>query len=156
MKNNRILIALFCLLPFFGNAQSISDEVALIQSAFGMEKQALVKEAMQLSEEKQQAFWDVYRAYEEERRALSRERLGIIADYADNFQTMNDAKAEELARRLFKADIAVSKLQNKYFTRFRKATTGLDAAKFMQIDRHIHATIRVLISDSMPFLVEKQ
>lgn len=143
------------MLPMFGIAQSISDEVALIQSAFGMEKQALVKEAMQLSEEKEQAFWDVYRAYEGERRALARERLGIIADYADNFETMTDAKAEELARRLFKVDMAVTKLQNKYFSRFKKATTGLDAAKFMQIDRHIHATIRLLISDAMPFLVEK-
>ncbi len=155
MKNLTLILAAFLMIGNSITAQTVSDEVTLIQSAFGMEKEALVREAMQLSGDKSEAFWNVYRAYENERRAAARERLQIINEYLENYDTMTDAKAEDLARRTIAADAALSKLHRKYFAQFKKATSATDAAKFLQLDRHIHATIRLILSDNLPFLVEK-
>lgn len=155
MKKFLLTLATAVLCATFGHAQAIQDEVAIIQSAFGMEKEALVREAMQLSPDKAEAFWTVYRQYEEERRALARNRMGIIAEYIDKYNTLTDADAMSLAQRTVKADMDVSKLHSKYLKRFAKATTPTDAAKFLQLDRHIHAAVRLMVSDNLPFLVEK-
>lgn len=156
MKSRMTLFFFLLAAPFFSNAQSVADEVTLIQSAFGLEKQELVKQAMQLSGEKDAAFWEVYRRYEEERRAISRERLSVINEYMENYNTMTDAQAEALARRTLAADESITKLYKKYFPVFKKATSATDAAKFLQLDRHINTTIRLVISDQLPFLVERE
>lgn len=155
MKKFLFAFAATVLCVTFSYAQTVHDEVALIQSAFGLEKEALVRETMQLSPDKADAFWSVYRQYEEERRALSRDRLAIIAEYVDKFETISDADAMQLAQRTIKADAALSKLHSKYLKRFAKATTPTDAAKFLQLDRHIHSAVRLMISDNLPFLIEK-
>lgn len=155
MKKLFFSLATVLLCAAFGQAQTVQDEVALIQSAFGLEKEALVREAMQLSPDKADAFWTVYRQYEEERRTLARNRMGIIAEYIDKYNTLTDADAMSLAQRTVKADMAVSKLHSKYLKRFAKATTPTEAAKFLQLDRHIHAAVRLMVSDNLPFLVEK-
>lgn len=138
------------------NAQSINDEINLIQSAFGMNKRAAVQEYMGLSEEMSAAFWPVYDAYENERRALSAERIKIINDYLERYETLTEADATELVSRTLRNDIARSKLQTKYFKSFTKATNAMEAAKFMQVDNYIHSTIRAAMSESLPFIGEKE
>jgi hypothetical protein len=42
-------------------------------------------------------FWPVYEQYAGEQKQLDDQKLAIIQDYAKNFMTMDDAKADELA-----------------------------------------------------------
>ncbi|GMQ26751.1 hypothetical protein Aoki45_34340 [Algoriphagus sp. oki45] len=147
-------LALFLFGMNLSFAQSIDDEISLIQEAFGMDKKMIVQEVLQLPEAKAAAFWPIYEAYETERKALSRERIKIINDYMEQYTNIGEAEADNLALRTLKNDQALSKLHMTYYKKFKKGVSALDAAKFLQLDTYIHNTIRNAIQQELPFIDE--
>ncbi|WP_057935753.1 hypothetical protein [Algoriphagus resistens] len=131
---------------------TVEDEITLIQSSFGMDKKQIIEGYMDLSDEIAPGFWTVYQAYEESRKELARERLIIIDDFLSDYGQMNEETADNLAKRTLKNDMALSKLHSSFYRKFKKATSALDAAKFMQIDTYIHNTIRNALQQELPFI----
>ncbi len=87
MKKLFIIAGILLISPF-SNAQS-SDDIALIQSIWGMEKRAIVEEYMDLSSEEETPFWAEYEDYEASRKELGKERIAIINEMtkiSDPFQ----------------------------------------------------------------------
>lgn len=155
MKTSLFLIAVLFSLPILGIAQSVDDEIALIQAELGMEKRAFVEQYMELSDQEAGAFWSVYQKYEDERRAIAKERLKLINDYLEKFETINEEELETMVKRRLKADASMSKLHSKYYTQFKKATSATTAAKFLQLDDYIQTTLFLALLDGLPFLGEK-
>ncbi|MBN7817624.1 hypothetical protein [Algoriphagus pacificus] len=157
MKTWIFTIAIFLAIPVtkaISQTMTIDDEITLIQAAFGSDKKMLVEAYMDLPEAVAPGFWTIYQAYESERQALSRERMKIINDYLDEYQTLNNDQADLLAKRTLANDQALSKLHSKYYKKFKKVTSPIDAAKFLQIDTYIHNTIRNAMQQELPFIDE--
>ena len=155
MKSRFTLIAALIFLPFLGISQTIDDEITLIQSAFGMEKRAMVEQYMDLSEQDAQAFWPVFQKYEDERRAITRERLKLINDYLEKFESISETELDAMVKRRLKVDASMTKLHNKYYSQFKKANSTTIAAKFLQLDDYIQSTLFLALLDGLPFLGEK-
>ncbi|MHA7129334.1 hypothetical protein [Algoriphagus namhaensis] len=151
-----LLLLPFCFLVAIGysQTQSLDDEVTLIQAAFGKEKKMIVDAYMDLPESVSPGFWTVYQAYEKERQILSRERFKLIDRYITAYDQIGNDEADELASASLKNDVALSKLHAKYYKKFKKVTSAVDAAKFLQIDIYIHNTIRNAIQQELPFIGE--
>jgi len=149
-----LLLAFTCILYFAVNAQTLKDEIQIIQGLYGMEKQKAVEEAMNLSASEANVFWPLYEKYETERKKLGAERLTIIADYAANYVGLTGQKADELAQRIFKNDLAFDKLHRKYFNVIKKQVGALKAAQFMQIESYLQNSVRVAIANELPFIGE--
>ncbi|MCR9084702.1 MAG: hypothetical protein NXH89_19880, partial [Cyclobacteriaceae bacterium] len=152
----KLFLASFFLtsILFSLKAQSIDDEITLIQAEFGMGKKQLVEAYMDLPESVANSFWSVYQQYEAERQLLARERLLIINDYLESLDSIGEDEANSLAKRTLNNDLALSKLHKTYFKKFKKATSAKDAAKFLQIDVYIHNTIRNAMQQELPFIDE--
>ncbi|RPA67231.1 hypothetical protein EF405_17385 [Cyclobacteriaceae bacterium YHN15] len=153
MKTKFIVLFLLMSIPVMVNAQAVKDEIALIQSAFGLEKRAMIEEYMGLPNDS--AFWPAYEAYEKERRELMKQRILIINEYLENFDTMTDAKADEIALRTIKNNANFAALHGKHFKKIKKTVSPKDAAKFLQLDTYIQNTILLAISESLPFIGEQ-
>ncbi|MBY5951428.1 hypothetical protein KUV23_10615 [Algoriphagus marincola] len=154
MKKLILLSLLLLVSPVLVFAQSIEDEITLIQAEFGMGKKQLVEAYMDLPESVANSFWSVYQQYEAERQLLARERLLIINDYLESLDSIGEDEANSLATRTLNNDLALSKLYKTYFKKFKKATSAKDAAKFLQIDVYIHNTIRNAMQQELPFIDE--
>lgn len=151
MKSIKLILFFFSLsLSSFLNAQVVEDEIALIQSAFGMEKRAMIQEYMDLPNNS--PFWSVYEAYEKERRDIMKERILIINEYLENFDNLTDVKADDLALRGIKNNAKLSALQSKHYKNFKKVISPIEAAKFMQIENYIQNTILLAVADELPFI----
>jgi len=150
MKTKIIVFTILMSLPMISMGQAINDEIALIQSAFGMEKRTLIEEYMALP--KDSPFWPAYEAYEKERRELMKQRIMFINEYLENFDTMTDSKADGIALRVMKNNTSFNSLHRKYYNRIKKALSATEAAKFLQLDTYIQNTILLAISESLPFL----
>lgn len=135
-------------------AQTVDEEIALVQEAFGKDKKALVEEYMKLSPEKAAAFWPVYEAFEVERKLISKERMLIINEYISEFTHIGNEEADVLATRSLKNDTKLNKLYTSYYSKFKKATSAMDAAKFLQVEFYITNTIRNAIQQELPFIGE--
>jgi len=153
MKAKFIILFLLMSLPVMVNAQAIKDEIALIQSAFGMEKRSMIEQYMGLPNDSD--FWPAYEAYEKERRELMKQRIMIINDYLENYANLTDTKADAIALKVIKNNADFASLQGKHFKRLKKAVSPTEAAKFLQLDTYIQNTILLAISESLPFIGEK-
>jgi len=145
------LLGLFFLLSGVAYAQ---DEVKEIQKEWGKDKKELVGMAMDLSSADAAKFWPLYDKYEKERQKLGRERLRIYADYADNLESLTNAKTDEIITRLFKNDAALTKLHQQYYTSIKTKLNAKQAAKFIQIESYFNIAIRSAVQDELPYIGE--
>jgi hypothetical protein len=149
-------IATFLVLAIAGQAAyaQANDDVQILQSIYGKEKRDVVTLMMNLNDADGAKFWPIYDAYEVERKKLGAERLAIIDEYAKNYSSLTDAKADELMARIFKNDLSVDKLHKSYYAKVKKAISPMKAAQFFQIEVYLQNQIRAAISDSLPFIGE--
>jgi hypothetical protein len=154
MKNSVLLFA-FVLFTSLGSfAQSNKEDVDMIQSMYGKNKKELVQAYMTIPESQKAAFWADYDKYENERKAIGRERIALIEDYANNYATLDDKKASELMNRKIKMTESFSKLQKKYFGSMSKLIGGVQASKFFQLEDYLESNIRLMIQENIPFIDE--
>ena len=151
----KLLLSAFIMFAVgFGTAfaQTVDEEIKLVQEAFGKDKKTLIESYMALSPEKAPAFWAVYDAFEVERKEIGKERILLINEYIEKFTHIGDAEADALATRSLKNDAALNKLYTSYYAKFKKATSAMDAAKFMQVEFYITNTIRNVVQQELPFI----
>ena len=87
--------------------------IELMRKDVRSQKVSLVGQNMELTAAEASAFWPVYQKYEAEQKKLGDERVGLIKDYAANYQQMTDQKAEELVSRTFALEDKIIQLQEK-------------------------------------------
>jgi hypothetical protein len=146
------IFGIVCLL-FVSKAFS-QDEIAVVQKEWGQDKKELVSLAMDLSAKDSTQFWPLYNNYEKERQKLGRERLVILTDYADHFETLTSAKVDELMTKLFKNELALTNLQQRYYISVKNKLGAMKAAKFIQVESYINTSIRSAIQEELPFIGE--
>ena len=148
-------IVALTLLPFIQTfAQVTKDEVQFVQSIWGMEKRQIVTDFMKLDEATAAKFFPIYDKYSEEMKKLGAERIAIISEYASNYTTMTDVKADELIMRLLKNNEAIDKLMIKYYHMVKKEIGGMRAAQFLQLELYLQTAIRSEIQNNIPFIGE--
>jgi hypothetical protein len=155
MKRIMLLVALGAMLATTAFAQAGLDSyIELLRSDLKTEKKAVIMQTVEFTEAEEEAFWPIYREYGLELDALGDRRLALIKDYAENFDTMSEEKAQELVKLAFGLDKDRIKVDEKYYKKFAKATSFITAARVMQIENQIRLLLRLQIAAEMP-LVEK-
>ena len=133
-------------------AQTVKDEVAYIQEIWGKEKKAVMNEALALKTDEAEKFWPLYDAYQETRKKLGQDRMLALQNYVDNYNTMTQEKAAEVAKALLKNNADLNKLQSQYLKKVSKAVSPIKAVQFLQLESYIDSQIRAAVSDAMPFM----
>lgn len=154
MRTITLIIGIFVSVSSF--AQALSDELAVMQNMYGIEKRKLVSDYMQIPESQATAFWSLYDKYEIERKELGKQRYMLIGEYADNYTSLTDEKADHIAKGLLKNTVKYDKLHEAYYSKVKKATSAITAAKFMQLEVYLQSQIRSEIQETIPFIGEIQ
>ena len=131
---------------------SEKDDIAILQGIYGKDKTEIVNAFLELPAAEKAAFQPVYDSDEEERKALGREKIKIIDDYAVNYHKMTEEKADELAKALLKNNLAFEKLYGKTYTKAKKVLGAIKATKFIQVEIYLQTMIRFEIQDAIPFI----
>jgi hypothetical protein len=126
----------------------------LLRSDIRTQKVALITDAMELTDTQSAVFWPIYRKYDSELTTLNDKRIAIIKDYAQNYDQMTAAKADELTKQTFAFFENRIKLQKKYTKEISKALSPVLSGKFMQIERAINTLLDLQIQSEIP-LVKK-
>lgn len=96
-------------------------------------------------------FWPIYNQYMWKWEKLMDERIHLVRNSVSEKEQPEPTKKKEFMRRLFRNDMALTRLQKKYYSRFRKALPLPKANQFMQIEYETQNRIRV-IEQSILFL----
>jgi hypothetical protein len=154
MKKYLLIVAVL-LMASFVKAQSNKEEVELFQAAFGMDKKAVVAEFVKPSEAQKDAFWKLYDEYETQRKIYGKQRIALLDQYAEQYQTMTSEQADSWSKKVMDLQTKTDKLIVSYYGKIKKISDGIVATQFYQIENYILAGIRAQILDEIPFLEKK-
>ena len=135
-------------------AQVAKDDVALVESIWGIEKRAIISDYMKFTPEELEKFVPVYDAYSDEMKKLGEERIQIISEYANNYSTLTNEKADQLMVRALANNENIDKLMKKYYAKIKKEISPIRAAQFMQLEWYLQTAIRSEIQSEIPFIGE--
>lgn len=126
--------------------------VALARKDTRAHKSDIVSKNMTLDAAQAAAFWPLYKAYEAERQAVGDERLAIIQDFAEHYDSINDAKAKGLIERSFANEDKRMAVEKKYKDEMLKVLPGKVVGRFFQVDRRINMLIDLTLSSQIPLV----
>ena len=123
-------------------SQTVIDP-RILSSASRVEKMVHLDSVIRFTAKEARLFWPIYNQYMWRWEKLMGDRINFIQN---NIEEQEDAhpRKKELMRKLFKNDMALTKLQKKYYSRFRKALSPPKANKFMQIEYETQNRIRIM------------
>ena len=136
-----------CLAQGTGN---VHDQIELTRAEVRANRQDIVRRLMDLTEEQSQAFWPVYRSYQEETAKLGDQRVVLIETYLKNAATLTDEQAKELLDQSFKLREKQLALQKKYVGKFQKVIPGVKVARLYQIESVLDAVINANLHAELP------
>ncbi len=148
------ILTIAVLAATFTVAQAQESWLNVLRSDVRTQVSALMELAMEFSDEEAETFWPIYREFEFESSKLGDQRIALIKDYGEHFETMTDEKSDEI----IKASQGLIKKRNdlntKYYKKVRKVLSGPRAARFYQVNRQIQTLIDLQIQVELPLVEE--
>ncbi len=150
---NIILTAIIALTLTGAKAQN-SDEIALVQAAYGIDKRQIVTQFMKFTEAENTAFWKEYDVYEAERKEIGKKRISNINDYAVNYDKLDAEKVKTLIHHSLDIQTDFAKLWKKSFDKMSKVISPVRTAQWLQLEMYLENSIRMEILDDIPMIGE--
>ncbi len=130
--------------------------VRLLRTDLKAKKDRIIKEVMQLNDQQSSIFWPIYGNYDAEQTKLGDQKLAIIHEYAQNFLTMNDAKADELAQKVMTLDEQRLALRKKYYALLKKALPTVIVVRFFQVENQLQLILDLQIASNLPIIEQSE
>jgi hypothetical protein len=113
-----------------------------------------VADFVKVSPAQKDAFWKLYDEYETQRKALGRERIDLLKQYADHYFDFTSEQADQWTKKVIALQKKTDDLITVYYGKVKTISDGIVATQFYQIENYILATIRMKILQNVPFLVK--
>jgi hypothetical protein len=161
-----VLLVVFCALGQSVAEKSVSPALAagqpdagnlrafveLARSDLKIQKALLIAENLPMTEEEAAEFWPLHREYDAELSKLNDQKLAQIVRYANNYKSMTDKEAGELAKGSFDLEEKKTDLKRKYFKKFSKVMPVTKAARFFQIENQLNMVLDLQVGASLPLI----
>ena len=131
---------------------ALDQDIQMLRKDLRSDKKQIVAASMQLTEAEAVKFWPVYDKYTLETTKINDTRVALLKEYAKNVDTLTDAQAQSLTKKLLGVDDAVTKLRIKYVPFFNKVIPVKKTARFMQIDRRLGLLLDVQLASVVPLV----
>src|SRR6476620_9712241 len=113
----KIIIGLITILfvTDISYGQRDNTNINIVQSLSGRSKRLIINEYMQLDDKERDSFGRIYDQYEEKRKAIEKESLILLKEYANNYKTMDGIEAHKLIVNFMKSMDGYNTLHKVYF-----------------------------------------
>src|ERR1700744_4907295 len=122
---------------------NIDSYIESVRADLHADKVAIITKAMNFNAKDGAAFWPIYKKYSYDLSNLDDQRVQLIKEYAQNYNTLTDAQAKDMADRLFKYQSARVDLRRKYFKEFSKVLPTVTVVKFYQLENRLDLLINL-------------
>ena len=148
-----ILAATLTLILLSGVSVSAQqDEIELTRTLIQTERQAILAQAMSLTEDESKRFWPMYRDYLVAVNKLVDRHIALITTYADNYQDLSDENAAWILDEFIALEKAEAELKAQWVPRFREILPAKKVARFFQLENKMDAVIEYDLATSIPLV----
>jgi len=171
MPNKRLAIFLIVVgamalaTPVFGQAsqgatgdantqnQVASDQdVQLLRQNLRAKRKEIMAANMVLTPDEATKFWPIFDQYRKEAIKPNDDRWALIKDYANNYDTMTDAQAQDYMKRSTAVEEQLIDLRTKYVPIFEKVISAKKTAMWYQIDQRVDLMINLQLASIIPIV----
>jgi hypothetical protein len=134
------------------NEKNLQELTDMMRKDLRMQKQSIVDQAMGLEAAQKAQFWGVYDQYQKELNLIWDQRIANIQKYADNYENMTDAVADELAVKSLDLAQQTLTLRKKYYAQMKAAMGPRVAARFLQTEAMLGDIVELQIGSQIPLV----
>ncbi len=131
-------------------AQQERDEIELMLAQIRTNRQAIVTENLALTAEESEAFWPLYRQFQNDRALMVDRTMKMLTEFRDNFDVLSEEQAKALIDEYFKIQKEELRLNEKYLREFRKILSQKKTLRYFQIENKLDAIIDYDLSQVIP------
>lgn len=137
-----------------GASQSaqIDQDILLLRKDIRSQKKQLIAANVPLTDAEAQKFWPLYDQFTQELVMINNDKYALIKEYAQSYNTMTDAQADNWTQRMLKVDASVGALRQSYFQKFRSVLTARKTALYEQVERRAQLIIDLQIASQVPLV----
>jgi uncharacterized protein YqeY len=129
---------------------NVQAYVDLLHSDVRQQKAEFMGSVMLLSAQDAAKFWPIYSDYDAQLAKLNEQRIGIIKEYAQSYNQMTDAKADELIQKSLAYQKQRSELLVQTYDKVKEALGAVTAARFAMVEHQLLLLIDLQIDSSLP------
>jgi hypothetical protein len=133
-------------------AQTFDDYLEVAREVLNADKKAIVAEAMELSDAESVPFWALYNTYNAELYKVHTKRVNLIKDYAANYESMTNEKADELWKGTMSYKKELLSLNQSYYKKFKKIIPVNKTVLYFQVENKIEALINAELAEGIPLV----
>ena len=148
------LLVLITILTSNIQAQVSDSDIDLIQAKFGNSKKAIVKEYVNIENNKNKEFWGLYEEYEQKRKELGKERLNLVLFYNNNQLALKEDELDYEIDHFIELKEDTNNLIEKYYRKIRRSIGAKTASDFYVIEVYFQSVVRMNYMEQIPFLKE--
>jgi hypothetical protein len=144
-----IVFAVLFAMPAF--ADDLDQYIKLLKTDLQANARDYVSQGMvTFTPEEAKRFWPIFDAYMAERSKFLDARIALIMQYADNYDKMTDAMAQEMLNRRFQQLKLMNQLDEKYRPQFATALSPRRLVRFYQIKQELEVMIELRAISTVP------
>jgi len=138
--------------PVLAQDQTAEQYLELMRQDLRSNVTAVFTEAMELTDAQGEVFWPIFRDFQNQVSKIGDQRIALIKDYAANYNSMNDERAESIMKNVFKVEKDRYSLRQEYYKKIKKELGAVVAARFYQVDRVINSLVDLQIFSELPLV----
>jgi Spy/CpxP family protein refolding chaperone len=128
------------------------QDIEMLRANLRQQRKEIMAQNMVLTPDEATKFWPVFDQYRKEAIKPNDLRWEVIKAYADNYDTMTDAQAQDYMKRANDVDVQLLALRIRYVPIFEKVISAKKTALWYQIDRRIDLLINLQLSSVIPMV----
>jgi hypothetical protein len=147
-------LTILCGLSAASHAEErgITEQAAITTAMSEPRRQAIMAANVALSDAEGAKFWPLYRDYRVEVAKINEKVLGLISDFAKNYDSLTDAKAESITADMLETKKQRIALMSSYVAKYAKVLGHVKTARVMQIESKLDALVDVGLAQSVPLV----
>ncbi|MGI9342941.1 MAG: hypothetical protein ACR2QV_08815 [Gammaproteobacteria bacterium] len=131
-------------------AQQERDVIEVMKSQISTQRQALVAENLFLTKGESDAFWPLYREFQNERNPLIDRRIELLTQFRDNFDSLTEEQAADIIDGWVELESDIAKLRKQYVKKFRKILSEKTTLRYFQVENKLDTIIDYDLSQVTP------
>ena len=128
------------------------QDIEMLRANLRQQRKEIMAQNMVLTPDEATKFWPVFDQYRKEAIKPNDLRWEVIKAYADNYDSMTDAQAQDYMKRANDVDVQLLALRIRYVPIFEKVISAKKTALWYQIDRRIDLLINLQLSAVIPMI----
>jgi hypothetical protein len=154
MKSRILLLLPLVALALVATTQAFAQEeyLELLRQDIQTEKVAILTEAMMLDAGQSEVFWPLYREYNGELQKITDQSIALIKDYAASYESMDDATAAGLGKKMLQLEGDRTKLKQKTFQKMEKEMGAVMATRWLQVENQLLNMLMIQVQSEIPLI----